>query len=190
MYYHASPVKGIHVLEPKISNHNIPLIYFSNKRENVLVYLSNAVEKFCRENNFSYHGTWSKWGPYGFDSEGKLQYEEYYPNALEETYKGVSGYIYFCADIEEKIDFELNISNVFVSQKCVGISGCEYVMDAYSEILQAEKKGLLKIVRFDDFISEREQWLCRIIKEEYDGAADHPEYRFFLENKFKTIISL
>lgn len=64
------------------------------------------------------------------------------------------------------------------------------MMDAYSEILQAEKKGLLKIVRFNDFISEREQWLCRIIKEEYDGAADHPEYRFFLENKFKTIISL
>ncbi len=31
-------------------------------------------------------GIWAKWGPYGFDLQGILQYEEYYPNALEETY--------------------------------------------------------------------------------------------------------
>ena len=44
-FYHASSVKNINELEPRVSNHNIPLIYFSNKRENVLVYLSNAIEK-------------------------------------------------------------------------------------------------------------------------------------------------
>ena len=49
MYFHASQVKGIKVLEPRISNHNIPLVYLSAKRENTLVYLSNAVEKFCKE---------------------------------------------------------------------------------------------------------------------------------------------
>lgn len=42
MYYHASSVKGIERLEPRISNHGIPLLYFSKKRENVLVYLSNV----------------------------------------------------------------------------------------------------------------------------------------------------
>lgn len=52
MYYHASPVAGIKVLEPRISNHNIPLVYLSEKRENTLVYLSNAVEKFCKEKGF------------------------------------------------------------------------------------------------------------------------------------------
>ena len=36
MYYHASPIKGITQLEPRISNHGIPLVYFSKKRENVL----------------------------------------------------------------------------------------------------------------------------------------------------------
>ena len=44
MYFHASSVKGIKVLTPCVSNHNVSLIYFSKKRENVLVYLSNAVE--------------------------------------------------------------------------------------------------------------------------------------------------
>ena len=50
-FYHASSVKNINELEPRVSNHNIPLIYFSNKRENVLVYLSNAIEKVCKEEN-------------------------------------------------------------------------------------------------------------------------------------------
>ena len=35
MYYHASPVEGIRQLEPRISNHSVPLVYFSKKRENV-----------------------------------------------------------------------------------------------------------------------------------------------------------
>lgn len=55
MFYHASPVKGLTQLEPRISNHGIPLVYFSRKRKNVLVYLSNAVEKYCRETGFC-HG--------------------------------------------------------------------------------------------------------------------------------------
>ena len=41
--YHASQIVGIKILEPRVSNQNIPLIYFSGKRENTLVYLSNAV---------------------------------------------------------------------------------------------------------------------------------------------------
>ena len=49
IYYHASQVGGISILEPRVSNHNIPLIYLSKKRENVLVYLSNAIEKYCKE---------------------------------------------------------------------------------------------------------------------------------------------
>ncbi len=56
MYYHASQIKGIKVLEPKVSNHNIPLVYLSEKRENTLVYLINAIEKFCKEKSFLYEG--------------------------------------------------------------------------------------------------------------------------------------
>lgn len=42
-FFHASQTKNIKILKPNISNHNIPLIYFSDKRENVLVYLSNDI---------------------------------------------------------------------------------------------------------------------------------------------------
>lgn len=53
MYYHASQVTDVKELIPHVSNHNKHLIYFSSKRENVLVYLSKAIEKLFKEN-------WSK----------------------------------------------------------------------------------------------------------------------------------
>ena len=59
MFYHASQTAGIKTLKPRISNHDKPLVYFSSKRENTLVYLSNAVEKFCHETGISHDG------PYG-----------------------------------------------------------------------------------------------------------------------------
>ena len=83
MFYHASQVKDIKELEPRVSNHGVPLIYFSRKRENVLVYLSNAVEKFCKETGFEYNSTWRKWGSYGFEKDGRQRLEEYYPDAFE-----------------------------------------------------------------------------------------------------------
>ena len=184
MYFHASQVKGIKVLEPRISNHNIPLVYLSAKRENTLVYLSNAVEKFCKEKGFVYEGIWSKWGPYGFDSQGILQYEEYYPNALEETYGGVGGYIYSCINVEEDLDFELKIPDAIASREKVHVDSCEIINDALADILRAEKNGQIKIIRYDDFIAKREKWLYSIIKSEYSEAINHPEYQFFLREKF------
>ena len=124
-FFHASQTKNIKILKPNISNHNIPLIYFSDKRENVLVYLSNAIEKFCKEKHFKFEGFWHKWGPYGFDKDGRLCLEEYYPNALKETYSGVKGYIYSCDSISTYKEFKFlmhifqidqqkwNIANMF-----------------------------------------------------------------------------
>lgn len=187
MWFHSSQSKNISVLKPRISNHNIPLVYLSSKRENTLVYLSNAVEKYCKENGFIYEGIWSKWGPYGFQN-GILQYEEYYPNALEETYGGVGGYIYSCSNIEADMDFELKIPDAIVSRKEVHIDSCEVIDDALVEILKAEKAGLINIVKYNDFITKRENWLRTIIKSEYNEAINHPEYRFFLEEKFATYL--
>lgn len=187
MYYHASPVMGITELEPRISNHKTPLIYYSRKRENVLVYLSNAIEKYCRETGFPHDGIWQKWAAYGFDKDGLQRIEEYYPDALEKTYKGVSGYIYTVARIEES-DFDLRIPDAVASSCPAAVSDAEFVPDAYQAILEAEQKGLVRVLRYEDMTEKHRAWLKETIKREYDEAEGHPEYRHFLRGNFPDLL--
>lgn len=183
MYYHASPIGTIKRLEPRASNHGAPLVYFSKKRENVLVYLSNAIERYCKETGFSYDGRWEKWGPYGFEKNGIQRLEEYYPDALRKTYQGVSGYIY-CAGSIEEADFDVRIPDAAVSNVPVDIESVEFVPDAYEAILQAEREGLITIMRYEEMPESVRQWNQRTIREEYKNAADRPEYRHFLKGSF------
>lgn len=186
MYYHASSVEGIKVLKPMISNHNKPLIYFSRKRENVLVYLNNAVEKFCKETGFYHNGKWHKWASYGFDTDGILRIDEYYPNALEETYKGVSGYIYY-ADIICSNENASNITDVITVENAVPVCDVEFIKDAYSEIIKAENAGLIRIRRYEDLSENMLNWIKDTIKNEYAQAENEPDYRWFLKAKFNFL---
>ena len=183
MYYHASQTKGIKKLEPRVSNHKIPLIYFSNKRENVLVYLSNAIEKFCKATKFNHSGIYSKWASYGFTSDGKIKLEEYYPNAIIETYKGVEAYIYYVDNVPgiEKLH---DIPNAFKTSVPTKIDFIEYIPDAYVAIMEEVKKGNIVLVKYDEFIKNKKDWLEKTIKREYEEANDQPEYRYFLSSKF------
>lgn len=187
MYYHASQIKGITQLEPHVSNHGIPLIYFSTKRENVLVYLSNSIEKYCRDTGFSYDGKWEKWGPYGFNKDGSQRLEEYYPNALISTYKGVSGYIYIAKSITDS-GFKVQIPDAATSSEPVKVTDVEFIPDAYDAIMQAERDGLITILRYEEIPEAMREWNVKTIKEEYEKAVDHPEYRHFLRGNFPDII--
>lgn len=182
LFYHASPVDGIEILEPNVSNHNEPLLYFSDKRENVLVYLSNAVEKFCKETGFLHTGKWHKWASYGFDKNGIMQLDEYYPHALEDTYKGVSGYIYSADSLGETKDIQ--IPNAFATCCKVPVLDIEYIEDAYAEILKAEKDGLIKVRRYDELSDNMHAWIEQTIRNEYKKAENEPDYRYFLKAKF------
>ena len=164
MYFHASQIGKIKTLEPRISNHNIPLIYFSDKRENVLVYLSNAVEKVCKEGRFTFDGLWYKWGSYGFEKDGRLRFEEYYPNALEDTYKGIGGYIYSCSKIDPYPKLDIKIPNTFITAQKTTVDNCEFIPDAYNEMINAEANGLITILRYNEFISniKRREWLKKL----------------------------
>ena len=191
MFFHASQIGKIKILEPRISNHNIPLIYFSDKRENVLVYLSNAVEKVCKEKHFKFNGLWHKWGSYGFEKDGRLRFEEYYPNALEDTYKGIEGYIYSCSKIDPYQKLDIKIPNTFITAQKTTVDNCEFIPDAYNEMINAEANGLITILRYNEFIGniKRREWLKKTIIDEYRNNSAHPDYRFFLESRFSAIIN-
>ena len=169
MYFHASSIKGIRILEPRLSNHNTPLIYFSRKRENVLVYLSNAVEKYCKESGFAHSGKWTKWGSYGFTKNGIQHIDEYYPNALIDTYKGVSGYIYAVQTVEDS-GFHLQIPDAVTSSNPVPVKYCEYIPDAHEAILAAERDGLVEVCRYEKQSQDKLDWIKHTIRKEYSQA--------------------
>lgn len=183
MFYHASRTPGITVLEPRISNHGKPLIYFSTKRENVLVYLCNAVEKHCKQIGFLHSGAYYKWGSYGFTEDGILCLEEYYPGATYETYKGEPGYIY-SAQVIENYANQPDIPCAVTSSNRVMVTNCEYIPDAYEEIQRASASGKIVLRGYADNNQAMLDWIEKTIRSEYDNAAQQPEYREFLKAKF------
>ena len=185
MYFHASPFKGIKILQPQISDNDTPLIYFSKKRENVLVYLSNPIEKYCKETGFEYNGKWTKFGPYGFNKDGTLCIHEYYPNALVDTYKGVTSYIYAVEELSDCC--QLPIRDAVTCSKPTPVTYCETVPDAYEAILSAERDGLITILRYEESSKEQLAWIEKTMKEQYANATDLPDYRHFLAGKFPFV---
>lgn len=183
MLYHASRTAGIKTLAPRVSNHGVPLVYLSQKRENVLVYLSNAVEKCCREASFAHNGPYTVWGSYGFNPEGILTLDEYYPGASYDTYGGVDGYIY---SVGESGGFGKmkDIPFAYTSELPVETTDCEYIRDAFGAILSAAEQGKIIITKYENNTSAKLEWIEKTVKEEYRQAEDRPEYRFFLREKF------
>lgn len=183
MLYHASPVKNLKVLEPRASNQGVPRVYFSTKRENVLVYLSNAVEKYCRETKYEHHGQWYKWASYGFSKEGILTLEEYYPNATIDTYQGVSAYLY-ATDLLEDGQRMQDIPDAVVSDHPVAIQYCEWIPDAYEAIMEAVNNKKILLQRFEDRSKGQSDWLISTMIKEYREAEGREDYRHFLRGKF------
>jgi len=186
MYYHASPVPGIKQLEPRISNDGVPLIYFSGKRENTLVYLSNAIEKYCTENGFVHSGKWQKWGPYGFTKDRILVLQEYYPNALYETYRGVSAYVYGVDDTAP-VQASGKIPFAFTASQPVEVASCEYIPDAYEAIMQAAAEGKIKIQRYEDLPERIREWIRKTMRDAWKNENLQDDYRFFIEAKFPWV---
>lgn len=181
MLYHASQTPYIKVLEPRVSNHGKPLVYFSQKRENTLVYLSNVVEKHCRENGFTHDGVYTKWGPYGFNRDGILVLDEYYSNAARETYEGVSGYIYYSEETGKPME---DIPFAFVTDKPVEVLGCEFVADAYAELLRAAEQGKIIMNNYESNSPQKLKWIEKTVREEYENPNSTAEYKYFLRCKF------
>lgn len=187
MYYHATNIAGIKELLPSVSMHDKPLVYMTTKRENALVYLSNAVEKYCKETGFEHYGKYRKWCSYGFAKDGILELQEYWPDAVIDTYTGVSGYVYAAKNVPNAENMQ-GIPFAVTSTLSVPVESCEYVPDAYEALKEAEKKGLIKIKKYSENSKEMLAWIERCIKEQYKMAQDIPEYKFFLEGKFGDVL--
>lgn len=142
-YYHASPIGNLQVLNPAQTKYfgKPAQVYMTTLRPMALFYLIK---------NFEY--------TYGYTKEGKIYYEEYYPDALKNLYQGKGGFLYTCEEGEYQ---HTQIPNECVSKYAVRILDCKPIKDAYEEILKEEKAGNLFIRNFHD-LTEKD--LTRIKK--------------------------
>lgn len=151
--YHGSPVAGLTVLEPHTPQ------YFGKPRQ-VCLTSSEAMALLYGVRHFEY--------TYGYTQDGQLYFEEYFPNALEEIYSGKRAYLYRCARRDDMAPTA--IPNEFVSDSPVPVLEGTAVPDVYEALLEKERTGALRIVRWALRTEASRQWT---IQEEKDSILEH-----------------
>ena len=142
--YHCSPTPGLRVLKPSVTQ------YFGKPRQ-VCLTASLPMALMYGVKHFEY--------AYGYTGAGRIYYEEYFPNALEEIYRGRSASLYLCARRE---DMEPTaIPNEFVTDLEVPVEEERSVPDVLEALLEQERQGALKLVRWDELGEKQRRWVVR-----------------------------
>ena len=185
-FYHASDIANLQELKPQSSVYiENPTLYFSSKMENVLIYLANPVKKFYEQKYGKSNQIFQKFATYGFNKEKLLTIDEYYPNALEENFGDVSGYIYEIeADpnslCENKIPF------VYSTNQPQKVVKSTYVPNALNLVLKFEQKGLIKINRFETLSEKKLQIIKQQVEDCYAKTNDKI-FKEYLTEKFSNL---
>ena len=177
--YHGSNTFGIETLKPHLADHDRPYVYMSTIEIVAGFYMVNAVER-------PYY-----WFPYGFDRNGKVQYDELYPNALREVSEGRSGCIYAVeADEKDILPFK-NIPCARLATVPMKVIECTEIKDCYAWFLEQEKLGTFEINRFEDKSEKEMQWWYKTILDYIDrkGMRETPDcsYAEFVTRKFPNV---
>lgn len=140
--YHASPVSRLGELRPSVTR------YFDKPRQ-VCLTSCLPMALLYGVDHFEY--------PYGYTREGRICYEEYFPNALREVYGGKSASLYRCAWREDMETTQ--IPNEYVTLNPVPVLVETPVPDVYAALLEQEGLGALTIVRYQDMTERRLAWV-------------------------------
>lgn len=135
--YHASPTAGLTVLRPSVT------AYFGKPRQVCLTALKPMALLYGVK-HFEY--------TYGYTRDGDLYYEEYFPGALEELYRGKGASLYRCPWREGMET--TRIPNEYVSAVQVPVEEEILIPDVYEALLEEERLGTIRIVRWPE-VSEK-----------------------------------
>lgn len=142
--YHVSPAAGLTVLKPSVTE------YFGKPRQVCLTALKPMALLYGIR-NFEY--------TYGYTKERELFYEEYFPGALEELYRGKSASLYLCAWREGMETTQ--IPNEYVSDSEVAVEEEILIPDVYEALLEEERLGTMRVVRWPEISEKRRQWIVK-----------------------------
>lgn len=151
--YHCSPTPGLTVLRPSVTK-------FFGKPKQVCLTASLSMALLYGIKHYEY--------TYGYTREGQIYYEEYFPNALEELYRCKAASLYTCTlrpDMEKT-----QMPNEYVTPSEVPVEGETAIPDVCAALLEQERLGTLKIVRWAEMSPARRQW---VLEAEAETVAEH-----------------
>lgn len=176
--YHGSQTGKLKILKPSVSEHGKPLVYFSS---NALVALLYAVKPIPKPFNFY---------PYGFDSQGRVVYSEYYKNAFYDIYHEKKGYLYICSNIP-KAEKLPAINYVFTCEESVIPDSVLEISDIYTYFKSEEDKGNFIIKPLEDICLKEISYIHTELNKDIEkyNLRSLPEnpYSVFLKKHFKNI---
>ena len=179
MLYHGTSVQGLKRLEPMISEHGKPYVYFSS---NIVVAAFYTVHRVKRPYN---------WFPYGFNENSTPVYYEYYENAFSDVYSGKRGVIYCCENVPN-IQNPTNINCTYVCENAVNISEIIEIDDMYKWFIEKENGGELIIKRYETLSQRQKQNFISIVQAEIDDnkLREKPDcdYTEFIKKKFPFLM--
>ena len=144
LVYHCSPTAEIRVLEPSVTK------YFGKPRQ-VCLTASLPMALLYGIRHFEY--------TYGYTREGAIYYMEYFPDALEKLYRGKTASLYRCLrrpDMEETA-----IPNELVTALPVPVAEETAVPDVWEALLEQERLGALRIIRWPEVSGANREWILR-----------------------------
>ena len=177
--YHGSNTAGIHILEPRLADHDRPYVYLTTIDVVSAFYICNAVEK-------PYY-----WFPYGFNENNVPIYHELYPNAFKEISKNRKGYLYEVDAKERQIIPFKNIPCARLGIEPLEVVDFIEISDAYAYFMECVDNGKLEIGKFEDkSAKELENWykmILGVIQEKNMKDTPNCSYAEFVKNKFPFI---
>ena len=153
LLYHGSAVADLTELQPfsKLHQSEQTVVYLSSCIPYVLLYIWDAEKT----------GSSRKWVT-AWVKDGILYYEEQFPNQLEAFYQEVRGYLYRILP-DENIQKMEQRETMFYSNNPLPVYRVQEVEDVYQTLLQYEREGKCKVLRFVDAAPEkREELIARI----------------------------
>lgn len=89
-----------------------------------------------------------------FIKNGKVYYEEQFPDQLKAFYQGVSGYLYCIHHTEDFARVE-GWEDMWYSRKDAEIAEVRFIPNVYEELMKYEREGKLEVISFEKVATER-----------------------------------
>ena len=126
---------------------NVPGLETIGPGESIKLTDSKMVAAFCLANPLEepYY-----WFPCDFGSDGTIQYQELYPNALKECCEGKSGCIYEIEAEEEDVVPSHDIVTVSYPKKELKVTGCIEIENLYDWLMEEEDMGRFRLYLFEN----------------------------------------